>query len=131
MFFFSKTATFRLGAELLAAKDDTIMVGLMHLSALAALCLFSFGSATLFIGVCSCTVADAIRRIRKDWQGEVWPAAEAIGKAFCLYGILAVAVPLATLMPGPPALGRVSGAHLVLLAGLLIYQVFLHRRMKH
>jgi hypothetical protein len=107
---------------------DAWTIGWIHLLALIALCLYSLGSACMAITVGSCRLASALEQIRDECGTKVWPAAEAIGKAFCLYGILVIAVPLASLMPGSPSLGHISWLYLALVVGLFAFQVYARRK---
>jgi len=117
----------RLSGEAPAWITDTWRLTVIHILMLAGLCLFSFGCACLGLRIGSYRVRDAIEIIRHEWACRIWPAAETMGKAFCLYGFLVVAVPVAALMPGPPAAGRLSGFYLTILISLFAYQVFSQR----
>ena len=92
----------------------------VHVFVLLGLFLYVVASAPIGLDVFPISVRKAPPLIKEYFAREGFLAAQAIGKAFALYGIVFLAVPLASLLPGGTKWGVFSTCYTAMIAGVAV-----------
>jgi hypothetical protein len=92
----------------------------IHLLVLLGLFLYVVASAPLGMNVFPISTSWVGFYIKGYLRNEGFPAAQAIGKAFALYGIVFLAIPLATLLPGGSSWGIFSSTYTLMIIGVSV-----------
>jgi hypothetical protein len=100
----------------------------VHFLVLFGLLLYVIAAAPIGLEVLSAPIREAPHYIRQHFLAEGYFAAQATGKAFALYGIIFLAVPLACLLPGGTTWGIFSTAYASTVATLALIYILRRRR---
>lgn len=72
----------------------------VHVWLITGLALYVVAVAPMTLPISPMSIQDAFVLVRRHFDDEGYPAAEAVGKAFVMFGLVIVAVPIASLLPG-------------------------------
>ncbi len=121
-------AAMRSVMEVVSLSGESNQVGqfvIIHSFALLALSLYVVAVAPMSVEVVQEPPLAAIGRIAQSLREEGFPASNAVGRAFALYGVVFLAVPTANLLPGSKGFGFFSIVYSAV--GLLLLCVIVFR----
>lgn len=102
-----------------------LTVILVHSLFLLGLALFVACVAPMAVRIQAISLGETIETLRVYFLEEGLPAAQAVGKAFVLFGLVIIAVPMAALLPGGASWGAFSALYaaivLVLVATYVVW----------
>jgi len=112
-----------LSGEVAARTAKIVLLLTVHIYILAGMCLYLIAAVACALEI----VRLPLRQVGKTVKGFIvhtgLPAGNAVGRSFSLYGILFLAVPIASILPGGPGIGLFSivyGAILLLAAFIVV-----------
>lgn len=103
------------------APDILLTFLMIHGLAVVSLCLFTVCPAPLALEIRSLPASDLRDYVSEFLSEHGYPAANAVGRTFCLYGSLIIAVPLAALLPGGSSLGVFSVSYGAMLVAFVVW----------
>jgi hypothetical protein len=110
------------------AQDILLTFLTIHGLAVTSLCLFTVCIAPLALEVRSIPASDLRDYVSEFLSEHGYPAANAVGRTFCLYGSLIIAVPLATVLPGGSSLGVFSVSYGAMLVAFVVWYLLNEKR---
>jgi hypothetical protein len=116
-----------LSAQGASAQEMLVAYLAVHGLAIVSLCLFTICPAPLALEVRSISAQDLPGYLSQFLSEHGYPAANAVGRTFCLYGSLIIAVPVATLLPGGPSLGVFSVSYGAMLVAFVVWYLLNER----
>lgn len=98
---------------------------IVHLLFIAGLALFVVGVGPMALPIEGNSIDGAMESVREHLRSEGFSAAQAVGKAFVLFGLVIIAVPIAALLPGGAGWGSFATCYtLVLTLFVVSYAVW-------
>jgi hypothetical protein len=107
-------------------ENSILIVLTVNLLAIISLCLYIVSTVPLALEICPTRIVDIPILIREYTVRDGLPAANSVGQSYSLFGILIIAVPIAVLFPGAPAVGPFFFAYVGLITVALVYYL-VHR----
>ena len=96
----------------------------VHALILLSLCLYIVSTIPLALPIEPVSITKVSQMIRSFSRSDGYPAANAVGRAYSLFGLLIIAVPIASLVPGAPRIGAFALAYFALMAAAFAWYLY-------
>lgn len=110
-----------LSGKVESAGDRIFLIVGVHCFTLVALCLYVVAVVALALEIMPVPVKQVLGMIKSFVFQTGFPAANAVGRSFSLFGILFIAIPIGSLLPGSHGFGAFSITYAGIVFGAAIY----------